>query len=308
MLTRPPFPPVVDSTMLATFRSCPRKFELEFLRHYKSLTPSVHLVAGAAYARGLEVARKAYYEESLPDLVAQGRGLAALLAAYGDFQCQEDSAKSATRMAGALEFHFSQYPLPSDPAIPHCLPSGARAIEFSFVEPTDIPHPETGNPILYSGRFDMVVDFQGGLYGLDDKTTSALGATWPKQWDLRSQFTAYCWGASRAGFPLQGFLIRGISILKTKYETQQAITYRPAWTIERWYSQTQKDLRRMIQMWESGQFDYNLDHACTEYGGCSFRQPCLSPEPDRWLAVGFERRAWDPVERTETILPPESQC
>ena len=47
-MTRPPFPTVLDSTIMAAFRSCPRKAELEFIQHWKPQTPSVHLHAGAA--------------------------------------------------------------------------------------------------------------------------------------------------------------------------------------------------------------------------------------------------------------------
>jgi hypothetical protein len=189
-----------------------------------------------------------------------------------------------------------------DSAVPVHLPEGGRGIEFSFVEPLDILHPETGDPILYCGRMDMVANFAGQIFGEDDKTTSQLGATWCKSWDLRSQFTSYCWGAARAGLPLAGFIIRGVSILKTKYDTQQAITYRPQWMIDRWYEQTLRDIRRLIEAWDTGYYDYALDAACTEYGGCAYRDICLAKDPASWLEMKFERRAWDPVSREETKL------
>jgi hypothetical protein len=301
-LTRPPFPRVIDSSMISTFRACPRKFQLEYLLNWKPKAESVHLVAGKAFARGLEVARQKFFDEDQPADYAIAEGIGALLEAYGTFECPEDSAKSATRMAGAMEYYFEKYPLGADNAPPHILGSGSRAIEFSFLEPLESEHPETFEPLLYSGRFDMVCDYAGGVFGEDDKTTSSLGASWSKQWDLRSQFTAYCWGAGMGGLHLQGFLVRGVSILKTKYETQQAVTYRPPWMIERWYEQTLRDIARMKEMWEAGAFDYNLDHSCNEYGGCMFRQVCLSSDVEPWLEAGFERRRWDPVLRIEEVV------
>ncbi len=299
-----PFPEVIDSSLLSAFRSCPRKCELEYFRHWKPKDQSVHLHAGAAFARGLEVAREAFFVEEVSAPVAVGRGVAALWQFYGDFDCPEDSPKSALRMAGALEYSFSEeaWPLETERAIPVTLPSGARGIEFSFLEPLDIAHPVTGNPLLFSGRFDQVVEYAGGIFGEDDKTTGQLGATWAKQWDLRSQFDAYCWGAARAGMPLQGMLVRGVAIRKVGYDHAQTPTYRALWQIERWYEQTLEDIRRMIRMWERGRWDYNLDHACTEYGGCLFRQPCLAQDPQPWLEIGFQRRRWDPVTREETVL------
>lgn len=299
MSDRPPFPKILDSTMVASFRSCPHRFFREYIQHWKPKAPSVHLVAGGAYAKGLETARQAYYDEGLSSEDAIAKGLGALLKAYGDFVCPADSAKSCERTAGAYEYYFTQYPLDTDQAMPVVLPSGEHGIEFSFAEPTDATHPVTGDPILYVGRMDMICNYAGGIFGLDDKTTSALGASWPKQWDLRSQFTGYCWGASRANLPLQGFLVRGVSILKTKYDTMQAITYRPTWMIDRWYEQLLRDIERMKVMWESGVWDFSLDHACTEYSGCVFRQPCLSIDPMPWIEGSFTQRIWNPLSRKE---------
>jgi hypothetical protein len=299
---RPPFPSVLDSTIIAAFRSCPQKANLEFIEHWKPRTPSVHLHAGAAYAAGLEAMRVAYYVHGAPPEEALESGLSALMSAYGDFECPPDSAKSLERTAGALEFYASRYPLGEDKAIPLTLPGGKRAIEFSFAEPLDLRHPESGDPIIYAGRMDMCCSYNGLSLGEDDKTASQLGASWPRQWDLRSQFTGYVWGAARAGIKLDGFLVRGVSILKTKYDTLEAITYRPEWQIERWETQLRRDVQRMIACWEEGYFDYNLDHACTEYGGCVMRQVCQMRQPMQLLQQQFQRRRWDPVTRTETVL------
>jgi len=299
-MSRPPFPAVLDSTTMAAFKSCPQKAYLEFIQHWKAREPSVHLHAGAAFASGLEAARVAFYIEGATPDDSVARGLSALLTHYGDFECPADSAKSAQRMAGALEYYFSMYPLGIDKAIPMTLPGGKRGIEFSFLEPLDLTHPVSGDPILYSGRMDMMVDYEGMSLGEDDKTASQLGASWPRQWDLRSQFTGYVWGAARAGIKLDGFLVRGVSILKSKYDTLQAITYRPQWQQERWYEQLIRDAKRMIQCWEAGYWDFNLDHACAEYGGCPFRSVCQMQRPEPLLRQQFEQRRWDPVARTET--------
>jgi len=284
---------------MAAFKSCPQSFNLGYLSHWKPQGISVHLHAGAAYAKGLEMARKAYYEEGKDSDTAVATGLGALLLAYGDYQCPADSAKSAERTAGALEYYFSRYPLDEDDAKPLLLPSGKRGIEFSFVEPLSVRHPETGDPIVYCGRMDMICEKGGMKLGEDDKTASQLGASWPKQWDLRSQFTGYVWGAAQAGIKLDGFLVRGVSILKTKYDTMEAITYRPQWQIDRWEDQLYRDIARMQRMWEEGHWDYNLDHACAEYGGCQFRQVCLMRDPTALLEQQFERKVWDPINRTE---------
>jgi hypothetical protein len=74
--------------------------------------------------------------------------------------------------------------------------------------------------------------------------------------------------------------------------------------IDRWYEQMLRDVQNFIRQWESGVYDYNLDHSCNEYSGCVFRSICLT-EPSsqqQWLDTGFVKRRWDPLTRTETAL------
>ena len=321
-MTRPPFPSVIDSSMLSAWRACPHKFRREYLEHWKPRNPSVHLVAGGAFAKGLEVARLAYYAGVAEVPVREGAavhwaqtvidpgqrdlaielGLQALITSYGTFECPPDSAKSCERTAAAFVYYLDEYCFGADMAEPVRFPSGKYGIEFSFAEPLAIAHPTTGDPILFCGRFDMVVNFAGGVFGLDDKTTSSLGAQWADQWHMRSQFTAYCWGARRAGIPIQGFLVRGCAILKTKFDTQQAVTYRPQWMIDRWERQTLADIASMIEAWQRDDFSMNLDASCEAYGGCPFKRTCLVEDAAPWLAQDFERRRWNPLVRQEEAV------
>ncbi len=308
---RPAFPSVIDSSLMAAFKSCPQKAHLEFIQHYKPREHSVHLHAGKAYASGLETARHAFYVDGLDPASAEALGIGKCLKEYGDFDCPADSAKSAERTAGAMEFYFSHYRFGEDQAIPITLGGGKRGIELGFNEPIDLDdsemiHPETGEPLLYCGRADMLVEYQNMVLGLDDKTASQLGAKWPQQWELRSQFTGYSWGFGQAGIPLDGWLVRGVSILKRGYDTLEALTYRPPWHIERWHAQLKRDVKRLINCWREGYFDYNLDHACGEFGGCLFRQVCLMRDPTPLLEQQFQRRRWEPVTRTETVLEGEN--
>ena len=299
MTQRLMFPNTIDSTILSTFRSCPQKFFRQYVQHWKPKAQSVHLVAGGAFASGIESARNAFYVNGSDSGTAEAAGLAALIQHYGDFECPAESAKSLERMCGALEFYFERYPLGADGAEPITLPSGRRGIEFSFAEPLPIAHPVTGAPILYTGRSDMIAERAGGVYLYDEKTTSSLGASWGRQWEMRSQFTGYAWAALKQGIKTNGAIVRGISILKTKYDTLEVPTYRTQYELERWEEQTVRDIKRMIQCWESGVWDWNLDGACTDYGGCGFVQVCKSSEPENWLPVSFHQVVWDPLARAE---------
>lgn len=296
---RPMFPNTIDSTILGTFRGCPQKAFRQYIQHWKPLAQSVHLIAGGAFASGIEAARRAFYVDERSPEDAEGAGLEALIHHYGDFECPADSAKSLERMCGALEFYFERYPLGADGAEPITLAGGKKGIEFSFAEPLDILHPVTGDPILYTGRSDMIAHRAGGVYIYDEKTTSSLGASWGKQWEMRSQFTGYAWAAKKQGIKTAGSIVRGVSILKTKYDTLEVPTYRTDYEIDRWHDQMIRDLKRMIAMWTEGYWDYNLEGACNDYGGCTFTKICKSSDPEAYLPMYFTKKVWDPLARQE---------
>jgi len=307
------FPHVIDSTILSTWRSCPQKAFRQYFQHWKPKGESVHLVAGGAFASGIEAARRAFYEQGASSGDSEAAGLKALIEKYGNFDCPPDSAKSLERVCGALEFYLDKYPLGADGATPITTITGTRGIEFSFAEPLEIKHPETGDPIIYAGRADMVAEFAGGVYGFDEKTTSSLGAQWHKQWEMRSQFTGYVWAGRRANIEMQGVIVRGVSILKTKYDHQQVVCGRSQYEVDRWESELYRSIQQMIQYFSEAKametiessppyqsaFPYNLDHACAEYGGCSFVPVCKSPNPEVWLPMYFEQKVWDPIGREE---------
>jgi hypothetical protein len=292
------FPEILDSSMLASFKACPELFRKTYIENWKPKEPSVHLHAGASFAKGIEVTRTEFYVNRRPAEDAVALGLQALLEAYGDFECPPESAKSAERMAGAFEFYWANYPLNQETA-PIILPGGRHGIEFSFSEPLPVLHPETGEPLIYCGRLDAILKYADGVFITDEKTTTQLGASWSRQWDLRAQFTGYAWACQRAGIRVDGAIVRGISILKTKYDTQQAISYRPEWQIERWYNELLMWITDIKQCYLHNTWRHNLDHACAEYGGCAFRTACLSQDETPWLETGFEKRIWNPLLRTE---------
>jgi len=148
------FPSAIDNTIRSTFVACPQKF---FYSHLNRLSPTgtnVHLHAGGAFAAVMEAARLAFYREGLSVDDSIAAGVAGLITYYGDYECPEDSAKSLTRMAGALEYYFSVHPMDSDYVTPHKTAAGGLGIEFSFAIPLPFEHPETGDPLVYTGSLE----------------------------------------------------------------------------------------------------------------------------------------------------------
>lgn len=305
-----PFPKVFDSSIVNDLKDCPAKFFLAHCEDWKHRGLSVHLHAGGAFAKGCEVTREAFYIEDYPASVAIEKGMEALMVAYGDYQAPEQgsgSSKSIDRMAGAFIYYWDNYPLSHNSAFPVILPGKKRGIEFNFVHPLPIDHPETGEPLFYTGRLDAVLNYAGSDWGFDEKTTTSLGASWSSKWNLRGQFIGYTWGCREAGIPISGVVVRGISILKTKYETQESINYYPNWMVDQWYMELLEWISEAKKAYQAARFRHNFGEACTNYGGCTFKNICDKQHPQPYLETAFERRHWDPVLRTETLLLSDSQ-
>lgn len=308
-MNRPDFPLVWDNTMRSTFAKCPRKCYWEFLEHWKPKGESVHLHAGAAWASALEATRRAFYEHGISPLLAIKLGLEHLAEVYGDFLPPErgsGSAKSLDRLIEAFAFYWRVYPLDKDPVQPYISPhTGKPMIEFSFVLPLDeenLRHPVTGEPILYSGRADMIATYAKAVSIYDDKTATSLGDSWAKQWQRRSQFTGYAWAANAYGIPVTQILVRGIALLKESIKNADAITVRTAHHLTEWHTQMCRDIKRAMKCWEEGYWDVNIDDACSGFGSCLFLHPCTSSNPQPWLEGEFVRKIWNPATREEILL------
>lgn len=293
-----PLPPVIDSTMLVTWRSCPQKFYLSFCENLAPAGQSVDLLFGGAVARGLEVARKAFFQDNQSARHAQALGVNAALAFYGDFIPPEKKMnKSWESLLVTMYAYFDQWPLATDPVRPY-----KGAIEFSFCLPIPGAFRPDGTQWLYAGRFDMFAEIDGMLHIVDDKTTGAsFSFSWSESWALRNQFLGYVWAARQHGFNVSKVLVRGISVLKTKIDFAQALAHFPEHMLQRWLVQTSKDLNTISDQWKDGYFDYNLGDTCTSYGGCPFNTVCSAGEPSEWFSM-FAKRNWDPVRQNPETL------
>jgi len=297
------FPLFIDSSILSDIKECKKRAYWKHIRGKASRGASIHLVAGGAFARGLEVTRRAFFADGMGAEDALGEGLIALLIAYDTTKLDadyEEHAKSPARIAGALVAYFDRYPIATDilkPAIINSKP----AIEFSFsLELPNCHHPETNEPILYCGRSDMISEYNESLIIVDEKTTMQLGPTWGQKWDLRSQFMGYTWAGKQHGLPVIGAMARGVAIRKTGYDFAQALVQFSDWQIDRWLEQTCRDVNAFIECFKNKYYDYNFGEACTAYGGCEMKRLCTVKDPEPWVDLYYEDHYWNPLRQAST--------
>lgn len=305
------FPEAVDNSMRKELVKCEMaaKYRYEMGLRVDGDT-KIDLHAGGAFAKGMEAMRRAYYNAGMSDGDALNAGVAALYATYGSFVAPPKSNKTADRMAGALAFYAQQCPFMTETLVPLTFPNGEKAIEVSFNHEIPVQHPVTGKNLTYCGRFDLLAQDQedGGVWVVDEKTTSQMGEKWANQWPLDSQMTGYCWGVQRlldehkmSNLEVKGAIINGIAIRLRDYEHARFKTYREEWQIERWYYQMMRDVMRWRNAYLQTSHDQALDHQCAMYNNpCEFAPLCMSRNPERLIEGSYVVKRWNPLTRTES--------
>jgi len=308
------FPRVISSSSRGLMSICPQSYYREVICGLRLKEANFHLDAGKAYAVGLETTRTIYYDPSnsgIPEAdraeIAQARGLEAFIKSYGpDDPPENQNHKNLRRMAGAFAEYFIHFPMATDKMQPMRNADGTPAVEFSFV--FDIPgtaHPVTGEPILYSGRADMLAEWNKGIWVYDDKTASQMGANWRTQWELRSQFTGYIYAAQQHNINPVGAVVRGMCIPKVKgepnYRHEEAFVTRTAPQVERWIDRLRHDVDRMIWYWNHDYWPHygEENNGCNNYGSCAMRTLCSAADPNSIKDMYYKTYRWDPIEGKE---------
>lgn len=294
-------PLVLDNTILSTFRNCNHKALWEFVHDLRPGEVSIDLHAGACFAKAIETAYiELYAGRSRDDALA--RTAFAFDTAWGNFVPQKVTNKQRHRVWEAVESYIDRYNPPNDYIEPSKLFS--NPFEYSFsLELTkasfgyDFPlHPATGDPFIYAGRFDMIGSQNGLLRIRDDKTTSALGASWDKQWTLRSQLLGYVGAMQILGYDVDTVEVRGIAILKESINHQAAVKSFTRAQVERWKWQLSRDVQNLVRAATSGEWEWNFSDICSQYGGCAFLDLCRAEDASNYFS-SYAQRRWNPLER-----------
>lgn len=309
----PTFPKVIDASIRSAFVACPRQGFYQHILNLRREEPSIHLHFGKCVAAGLETGRKAFWRDGRSATEAVSDAFMRVVTEWGDFDPPESVRNSSAGRTKTLDAaldavgsYFERYPLASDVIRPFMI-NGEPAVEMSFALPFGPLHPETHEPLLYAGRFDMIGRYNNAIVIIDEKTTTRLGEYWKSSWPLRGQLTGYVWGCRSFGVNASGCIVRGIGILRGDITFEEAITARPDWHVEAWLRQLRRDVSMWLAMWHDMKAQYRdaphlgwdqaFDQACSAYGGCGYVELCDTPDPRRYYD-DYVVSAWNPLERS----------
>jgi hypothetical protein len=295
-----------DSTSLGLLKECARKYYYTIVEGWRSRGESVHLEFGSVYHKALELydharAQGDSHDEAL--LVAVRHALRATWA-EGKPRDWGHNLKTRATLIRSIIWYLEQFM--DDPAKTVILADGRPAVELSFrfaMErwPGDARgFSNAGNqPYLLCGHLDRVVEFAGGYYVMDRKTTgTTLGGYYFDGFNPDNQMSLYSL-AGRVVYntPVRGVIIDAAQVAVGFTRFGRGFSYRTEDQLHEWlrdanYWIAQAETHAYAEYWPMN------DKACHNYGGCPFRKVCgVTPHVrQQFLESDFVRRRWNPLE------------
>jgi hypothetical protein len=194
-----------------------------------------------------------------------------------------------------------------DPAQTVQLANGQPAVELSFKMELEWG-PKTNHsfneerqtyvPYVLCGHLDRVVNFAGGTYVMDRKTSSStVASNYFDQFDPDNQMSLYTLAAKVIyQTPVKGVIIDAVQIAVGFSRFSRGFTYRTDTQISEWLHDTRAWFALAEHYATEGYWPMN-DKSCHKYGGCPFRKVCSkSPEVrDKFLESDFYVKHWNPL-------------
>jgi hypothetical protein len=310
-----------DSTSLGWFKTCPRLYQYSMIEQWRSRGESVHLKFGQLYHTGLEMFDKlcatgydhdGALNKVVHQLLIDTWEPATDTKPAGPWVSDHPNKTRETLIRSVIWYvdHFKD-----DPAQTVILANGKPAVELSFKmeldwgpkdyqyakliadgkTPTSI---ELSQPYVLCGHLDRVVNFSGGSYVMDRKTTtSTIGSNYFDQYDPDNQMSLYTLAAKIIyETPVKGVIIDGVQIAVGFSRFSRGFTYRTDAQIDEWLIDCKSWFALAKQYATAGHWPMN-DKACHYYGGCAFRRVCSkSPEVrQKFLEADFVKKEWNPL-------------
>jgi len=158
--------------------------------------------------------------------------------------------------------------------------------------------------VLWQGRCDLIVQNSSGIYGVDHKTTSMMGPTYFKEFELASQFRGYTWATQQLlGVMPKGFIVNALGIRKPtktgkKIELQRKTIDISQDNLDEWQQDTIHSITSFIEGTIAGFHPRKTKWCMGKYGACQYFDVCTLPRNQRatMLSTGdFKDVTWDPL-------------
>ena len=280
----------LDSTSLGWFKMCPRLYQYSMIEGWRSKHVSIDLSFGLEYHKGLETYDRQRTEGRSHDEAVLHIVREALISTvtWEDL----DPNKNRASLVRSLIWYCEEFA--DDHAKTLILDNGKPAVELSFTTPLEWKIGDQN--YLLCGHIDRLVEFTGGTFVLDHKTSKAtLSQSYFSNFEPDNQMSLYSlasqivWKA-----PVRGVIIDAAQIAVGFTRFERGITYRTEAQLEEWLTDLRKWLDLAERYAEDGYYPMN-DRSCRF---CTFKKICSKDPSVRqvFLESDFSREEpWNPL-------------
>ncbi len=312
----------IDNTSLSSFNSCARAAEFRLVRGRGSNSSPATRYGSAIHL---------FLEKRLcgVDHTAAMRSMIDLFKTYPPVMPDEwRTVDHAINAMTQYEAFYSQRPplkvLKDDQGaplveIPFCIPLTTVDVNATFPWPasmlvngeTNADHLKVGKVYVYwTGKIDALVEDNTGGGPLDHKTTSMLGPSFYKDFELSQQMIGYLWATRKvfldrfSGVPRRVTIdvIAGRKPTKTGVAHEFArehFTYSDA-QLEEWEANTKHLVADFLSHLLRGYFPMQTNWCVAKYGVCPYHEVCTMSPSHRLghLERSYEPMTWSPLHPT----------
>lgn len=302
---------ILDNSTIELLR-CPRLMELKWLRARVPLTDKAGANFGSTIHRGLETR---YHEAGVGKLneIQLIKCQADMLTWLTENPQPESDFRNYDHACKMFSAYLENYPSESFKILNNN--EGLPIIENSFLLPfgADI----NGHPLYYSGKIDLGIEDQNGIWSFDHKTAFQFGQSFDQQMAMDGGQRGYCWALGQVmDKKSQGYIIDAIRVRKPGKKEEYGATRscidasdfsrKPVWVTEDDLQEWREDVISLVETifyhHSNGYFPKHRWQCVNKYGACEFYEVCSCPRSQRQAILDsamFEPNTWSPLKRNK---------
>lgn len=287
---------VIDNSRLECFTTCPRLAQYRILDKKTFSKSRIALEFGKAIHKALEVRyvqTDINNETGLLDAQVQ-----VLQKEFEQIVVPPDDFRTLDRAIETMQLYNAYYSRESFKVLAY---NGKPFVEQSFAVPLG---QVGGYKVIWTGRIDMLVEDDQGIFIFDHKTTSVLGTTFFKDFVLASGVTGYNYSVRKIlGKPVRGTIINAIANRKgSKSGTPTEFSREKVYQLDQHLKEWEQDMLHIASDFlhniKRGYFPKHTKWCMGKYGACEFFEVCSLPPEQRNILLNSDMYAtdnWSPI-------------
>lgn len=251
------------------------------------------LAFGGAVHVGLDAFLKGFKTLPPDELRAKYEELALADAAITKLDELGDPKRNTTRLLDLLSAYTLEYRLSKENQFDILYIDGQPCVEQSFSVPLGTIEVTTRTwghvklEILWTGKIDLLSNYDGAICPVDHKTTSIMGEKFVDDKVRGNQFLGYTYAARYlsnelfGGLPVFGARVNALAMRSSGYEFKIFDIPYPDWKVAEWQEETLANIEMLVMSLDAtlvnGYASPTREHCVTKYGKCSYFDCCDLP-------------------------------